>query len=254
MSYRMPLKLRSKGNFARSNRPTTMAQRMANINAQRAFVLSRSRAIARPIASTSAGMGARGSPEVKCFDVLPTTATAGLVGAVAGTEPGVGFGGMTELNDIQQGASVAQRLGNKIIMKSIAFKCELVASATTVVAGIRCMLVYDRQTNGAFPAIADLLQNQPAASTTALSDINIANKSRFLIIRDQYFDIDVSSAQHHFFAVYCKGRWETEFGASGNTIGDIKMGAVYFICYAVSSAGVGTIAIQNMKGRIRYYD
>lgn len=205
-------------------------------------------------ASTSASMGTKRSTEVKSFDVQPTGNTLGLVGAVGSGEPGAAFAGITELNCIPQGASVANRIGNKVMMKSVAFKTNLVASATTLVCGVRLMLVYDRQTNGAFPAIGDILQNQPAAATTAFSDINIANKNRFLIIRDQYFDFDVSQAQKRTVNLYCKGRWETEFGANAGNITDIKMGALYLVCYATSSAGVGTLTLGDAHSRIRYYD
>lgn len=205
-------------------------------------------------ASTSAGMGTKRSTEVKSFDVQPTTNTLTLVAGVGGTEPGVAFGGITELNCIPQGATVANRIGNKVMMKSVAFKANLVASATTLVLGARLMLVYDRQTNGAFPAIGDILQNQPAGATTAFSDINIANKNRFLILRDQYFDFDVSQAQKRTVNLYCKGRWETEFGANAGNITDIKMGALYLVLYATSSAGVGTCSLDGAHSRIRYYD
>ena len=68
---------------------------------------------------------------------------------------------------------MANRIGNKVIVKSVHARILISAApgaATQEVA--RVMLVYDRQPNGAFPAIGDILLDQPAG-TTNLQEISI---------------------------------------------------------------------------------
>lgn len=56
--------------------------------------------------------------------------------------------------------------------------------------GGRLLIVYDKQPNGAFPIISDILQSRDqtgAATTTYSSEINLDNRARFAIIRDMQF-------------------------------------------------------------------
>lgn len=195
-----------------------------------------------------------GLTEVKCCDmVLAAAANLGLLAAVAGTEPAAAYTGLTEVNLIGQGATVAQRIGNKVVMKSIQCTVQLGVIAAANSGSIRCMLVYDKQPNGAFPAITDVILDQPLGAATPLSGINIANKSRFQMIRDEYLALDSGMGLTKVLTWYCKGRWEVEFGANGGNIGDFRTGACYFICYYVTAI-VAPPQIQYLHTRIRYFD
>lgn len=194
--------------------------------------------------------------EVKSYDVTCTGAALQAVGAVAGAEPAAAFAGIVELNNITQGTTVAQRIGNKIIMKSLLLRTSIYAP-NTYIGEVRCLVVYDRQPNGAFPALQDLLYNQPAGALTNYSSVNIANKSRFLILRDKFYNMDAAQSLVHQVQFYIKGRWETEYGASSGppgVIGDQRTGALYFVAYVTYGGGVGAAAINNIQSRIRYYD
>jgi len=174
------------------------------------------------------------------------------IGAVAGTEPAGAYTGMTELNCVPQGATVANRIGNKIVIKSIHLKF-ITAQAATAMNAFRFMVIYDRQPNGAFPAITDILLDQPLGAANSLGSLNIANKSRFQVIRDQIHTADPGNGSTKIFSMYMKGRWETEFGTNTNTIGDFRTGAIYFICYYNYSA-VSVPVLTTPCCRIRYFD
>jgi len=191
--------------------------------------------------------------EVKSFDVVVAAANMVAAAAVAGTEPAAAYTGMTEINCMQQGATVAQRIGNKVVIKSVQAVIEFSSGAAAAVAGIRALLVYDKQPNGAFPALADILLDQPAGTGMALSSINIANKSRFQFIRDQYACIDPGVGQEFIMKIYCKGRWEVEFGSNTNTVGDIKTGAIYLIMF-YTRFGTSAPALSLCHTRVRYFD
>lgn len=194
------------------------------------------------------------SSEVKSFDVSLAAAVSVAAAAATGSEPAAAFTGITEINNMAQGATVANRIGNKVVVRSIQGRIALrsggVATATST---SRMLIVYDRQPNGAFPALADILLNQPAGVGNPLSSINIANKSRFLFIRDMLIDQNPGVNVAPSFSFYCKGRWEVDFGSSTNAIADMKTGAIYFIFF-YCDAVVAPPTLQASNFRVRYYD
>jgi len=192
--------------------------------------------------------------EVKSFDcVIAGTTALVAAGAVAADEPGNAFVGITELNCMVQGSTVATRIGNKIVMKSLHLRTSLHAPSTCA-AIARLMLVYDKQPNGAFPNLGAIILNEPGSSGTPYSGLNIANKSRFLMLRDQFYCFDGAAGLIHQVTMYVKGKWEGEFGASAGNIGDFRSGAMLLICYYTVISGAGAIYMDPGVCRIRYYD
>lgn len=201
----------------------------------------------------TAPLGLSGRPssqEVKSFDSSVAGGALPAIGAAVGAEPGVAFAGFTELNCIPQGATVANRIGNKVVCKSLHIKGTIYNNNTALLAVARLMVVYDKQPNGAFPAMADILVEQPAGAPLFYGSLNIANKSRFQVIRDGFYNLDSAQSNIHTFNLYCKGRWETEFGANAGTIGDFRTGAIYLIGIYANAI----VLLSNVACRVRYYD
>lgn len=191
-----------------------------------------------------------GLQEVKSFDSFVLGGGLPLIAAAAGAEPGAVFAGITELNCIQQGATVANRIGNKVVVKSIHLKITVFNSVLANLAGCRVAVIYDKQPNGAFPAIADILLEQPGGAPTYYGGLNIANKSRFMVLRDQFFNFDAAQSQIHTINWYMKGRFEVEYGANAGNIGDFRTGAIYLVAFYTSSV----VVFSQGACRIRYYD
>lgn len=218
------------------------------------YPTAQANAMAAIVARSNPSLSRASLQEVKCCDMnLAAAAALGLLAAVAGTEPAAAYTGLTEVNLVRQGATVAERIGNKIMIKSIQLTFELACVAAANQGMCRAMLIYDKQPNKAFPAIGDVILSQPGAVVHPLSGINIANKSRFQMIRDEYINMDSGTGLAQTRKWYCKGRWETEFGANGGTIGDINTGAMYFICYYLTAI-TAPPNVQYMAARVRYYD
>lgn len=214
-----------------------------------------------PMYATPTGVGMpRSSVEVKCFDLIVNNgaqATLGLIGAVAFTEPNVALAnGYTHLVLPIQGATVYNRVGNKVNVKSIRIRCTLCAGASANPCTVRTLVVYDRQANGAAPAIATILADANTGATTAVSDINIANRNRFYVIRDQIHALDMALCFTKNIDLYAKGNWPMEFSASAGNIGDITTGSFLFIVYTVNVFGAGPTYpnISNLHCRARYLD
>lgn len=251
---RLPAKLRGKAAFgAPPRRRYSMAERMGQINRNRALVMAVPRQL--PYASTSATVGRVSvrPNEVKSFDCVPITMNLTAVAAVLGTEPAAWATGLTCVNEVQQGATYFNRIGSKIVMKSIRLTMNLVTSANTVVTTCRTMLIYDRQPNAAFPLIADILSDS-AGTQTFSSGINMQNKSRFMVIRDQYNQMDAAQSLIHTVNLFCKGRWETEFKANNGTVGDIATGALLLLVFKGQQVGAGNVTAYDTTVRIRYFD
>jgi len=71
------------------------------------------------------------SQEVKTFDcmVTPPAANLPLVAAAASGEPGAAFVGITEINDVRQGAAFYNRIGSKIVIRSVELTGEVMSPA-----------------------------------------------------------------------------------------------------------------------------
>jgi len=84
--------------------------------------------------------------------------------------------------------------------------------------------------------------------------LNIANRSRFSIIRDDIRAMSFGSESIATYKTYAKGAWPVEYLASGGTIGDIATGAIHFIIASSNPGAALGVAISNSSIRIRYYD
>lgn len=193
--------------------------------------------------------------EVKSYDVQLCAAGGQLplLAAAAGAEPAAVWAGLTEVNCVRQDATVAGRIGNKIVMRSIHVRFSVNINAAANYGCARFMLVYDRQPNGAFPAITDILLDQPAGVARDFGGVNIANKSRWLVLRDQVKLFDQAQTVMHFMNWYCKCRLEVEFGGNAGTIADFRTGAVYLVAF-YNFVSAGNIAMYLPTCRVRFYD
>jgi len=192
--------------------------------------------------------------------VRDTLADPGLVAfpGPAGLTPGC-------LNQISCGTDYTQRVGRKILMKSLLmrFVAAIDPTANLNSGNVYRIIIYvDLQNNGAAPALADLLQIG-GATFSYLSPINLANRDRIKILYDQTLTCPAFNVTNAFgqpspmsFKVYLpKLNQETIYNTAGNPatplVTDINTGALMF-----------TIVSQNQDGgckwnayfRVRFVD
>nr|WAE42749.1 MAG: capsid protein [Cressdnaviricota sp.] len=158
-------------------------------------------------------------------------------------------GAIVLLNGMAPGSGASQHIGKEIIMKSIEFKAQGQNNYATS-GTARMLLVYDRQSNGATPAITDVLI---AATVQALR--NLDNRKRFKILMDYKCSMTgnaggVFSANHTF---YRRLRHPVEFNAGvAGTVADIISGAVFLI--TLGTQVNGSAITFGETTRIRYTD
>lgn len=166
-------------------------------------------------------------------------------------------GSIVLLATIAQGASVNQRIGKKVMLKSIQFRGFATADSTTTVAVGAFMIVYDKRPTGSVPAITDVLD-----SVAFQSFNNDANSGRFRILcrKELAFNGNNTTAgqqttnSEYPASLYQKINRPCVFKAAGTgAIGDIEEGALYLI--TVGNIAAGTADANLIGGfRTRFVD
>lgn len=235
------------------------AARLAAARASRSAVAVSTRGL--PAAGIQRLYGRPSTQEIKFFDCAVTSAAVGGLGLPtiatppSGGEPGVAFTGITELNCIPQGATSYNRIGTKVVIKSIKFSTSISMLGTAPTTGIvRWMLVYDRQPNGSFPAISSILSENISTVPGFYSGVNMGNRSRFLVLRDQLINFDADMFRTKAVSVYVRTNLETQFTSTTSTIGDITTGALYFVAFSTTAAAANYFDNFSTTCRIRYID
>jgi len=210
-------------------------------------------------------------PEIKSVDSAITTQLCMDASAPTTTT-------MYCFNMTTTGAGFWNRIGRKILLKSLNFKLRVMpntdgdASVGPDEDWITVMIVYDKQCNGLFPVNGDILQSvnsTGAGQTDSTSDINLNNRERFVILRRYFFNMTPYSWNGSAynapmlqdptqpFAVndYIKlNKLPTIYKseASPPTIGNISTGSLLLFCigkYPESPAWK-----IEFQARLRFYD
>jgi len=162
------------------------------------------------------------------------------------------------------GSDMNQRIGRKIIMKSIYIRgCIKRTPSINMVNAIvgpylgRMILVYDQQPNGAAIAASDVLDN-----VDSWSHLKLDNRDRFKILYDKEFALDswwldaptAGNWNRDTQAIkkYKKLNLEVIFSSSTGTIGDIQSGALWLIF--VGDRPLNDDAQFFLRTRVRYVD
>lgn len=185
---------------------------------------------------------------------------------------------ITCVNLVQVGSSMFNRIGRKIEMRSVRMNAYMITAPVTRATVFpdfgRVMIVYDRQTNGAFPAIADILQDTEQSgtnSTTAQSGLNMNNRERFVTIMDKRITIPQATATAGVLTNVFPNAQElpakfnefrklrgltTHFKADSNpaVIGDVATGGLYVISFASNQASGTELFSLDWNLRLKYTD
>lgn len=227
-----------------------------NLSRFRAITAGR-RTMGLPASRGFRPLGLRGTGEKKVIDVAAGTIQINTTGS------------FNLLNGCVQGSDYSNRIGRKIVMRSLyirgfAFPEPSATAANSPSQQARMIIFLDSQPNGAAPAVTDLLN-----SATPASQLNLNNRDRFRVLRDQTF---VFGPQVYAVSAtaaptvtgtpsvadvncYVKMGHETIFNAgNAGTIGDINSGALYMFWIGSVTAGTGQDANAFVSSRVRFLD
>lgn len=159
-------------------------------------------------------MRVRYSPEVK---YIVNNATATNI---------VDTGTWVLLNGLTQGITQSTRLGSQITVTSINFR-GFMANIHAGPAIVRAILLVDKVPQQATFSLADLLFNSANALT---SNINMANRERFLVIFDKVFTFnDTGATEIQTFSFREKFGFKAQYNANNGTIADITKNAFFLL-------------------------
>lgn len=165
------------------------------------------------------------------------------------------------MNTVAQGASVNQRVGKKIQLKSIQLRGIVNSDTTTVISQYTCCIIRDSRPTGALPAITDIF-----VTISPLSMLNDANSARFSVIwrhdgmligENITSGVNLNPSLAHNVNEYIKIRKahkQVVYKAAGTgAIADIDEGAFYFVAFGGNAAGTAD-GVGNFNCRTRYWD
>lgn len=166
------------------------------------------------------------------------------------------------LNGLTRGSDAeGNRIGRNYTIRSIQWRLPVLneANISLTCVPLRFLIVWDKDPNGALPALTDVLD---AARTCAM--VNMNNKARFDIVHSEYFHPSadssggaaVASANQVGFALegYQKLKLRTTCNnGNAGTIADIQHGALYAVIFSEITAGTTDWDV-NGYFRIRYED
>lgn len=176
------------------------------------------------------------------------------------------------LNFPVQGSAPYNRVGSKLMNKSIRIRFQIVPVATNASTDfLRVILFYDRQTNGSAPAWADLIKSTTSAAATAsncLDGINMDNRERFKVLRDQQIQwptytytggvisapgvISDTPPNNQIQDWYVKLHGlETHYKATAGAVGDIATGGLFLIATCLGNDATAAIVYS---ARLRFDD
>lgn len=219
----------------------------------------------RPVSNTALQRAA--AQEIKSVDVVNPNGTG-----VAGVWTLNTTATITALNLITSGSASWQRVGRKVHLKSVHIRGYVnIGNPVAQEDYGRMMVVYDKQPNGALPTIQDILLDQINSGTDVslsqrLSGINLNNRDRFEILRDQQFWLPPTANTSFTLApgvafpmtikmfIDLKGR-ETTYRAdsSPGVIGDISTGSLLLITFGNYASGTEGYNLA-LTSRVRFYD
>lgn len=183
----------------------------------------------------------------------------------------------TCLNLVRVGSGEVNRIGRKIQMKYLYITGDVETIRTQADDDMcRIMVVYDRQSNGATPAIADIVrsvyQDGTTTSSSAMDHLNLDNASRFLVLMDKRIYLPSmtwtagvvtnggslnTGGSNFIIKKFIKLRnLETQFKADSNpaVIGDIATGALWLITWAANKAAGAEGYELDLGIRLRFCD
>lgn len=162
-------------------------------------------------------------------------------------------------NGVAQGTDFTNRVGRKVIVKSIHVKYFIGATFTADGATgdiIRYMLVWDYQANGALASASDIL-----TTTDSLSGINLTNRDRFKVLYDKRHVMEAvdynagtivaGNGRPVFAQRYMRVNMPMIFGGTAATIGSIQTGSLVLLVLSANSSTAWSIA-SNI--RVRFSD
>lgn len=158
------------------------------------------------------------------------------------------------LNPMVGGNTVQQRVGIKVVMKSVLIRATIGwngGQTTSAPSQVRFVVVFDKQANGSVAGRTDVFQD----GTYCNSPIQVANAERFVVLADEFSQIGDNGQFCVTWECFRKMNLEVIYGDSTATVP--RTGALLLFVAANSLSSDVTTAhfpLVEFYSRIRYTD
>lgn len=162
--------------------------------------------------------------------------------------------GITLINPVSQGDQGDQYVGRQLMMKNLNFRFEIFPdSASSGGNGtyFRVLLIYDRDTNGALPAVTDIM-----TVDDEIAYMNLNNTDRFVTIYDKMKNWQPFAENHTvMFRGNIKLHHIMKFKGATGTIANITQGGIYLLfAQGGNYDSTGLTPLLYWRSRIRFTD
>ncbi len=151
---------------------------------------------------------------------------------------------------VAQGDTKSSRSGNSIRLKSIQWKAIFKIDASAVATYCRCMIVLDRQVNGATFAIGDLVEDA-SISDFMVSPRDTDNANRFSILWDRLVPLNISGNQTASFSMRKKLNYVVNFDGTTAAVTDLTSNGIFLV---IASDEATNAPLITDFCRIRFVD
>jgi len=159
-------------------------------------------------------------------------------------------GSVTMLNGIAPGTGISQRIGRKIVIRSVYIRGHSrTGVAQTVPQLARMILVWDKQPNSVLATTDQIL-----TTINARSQLNLDNRDRFSILADwqrTIADTD-GGTQGYPIKLYKKCNLVTVYDGDDALIDSISSGALLLVLVGDQPTGTNTNPVFYLTVRVRY--
>lgn len=143
---------------------------------------------------------------------------------------------LTFINGVAQGDDSNNREGNATFNKMVTIKGRVNPNTSTTLQHVRLIVLYDKQSNGAAPAIADILEQ--STNVDSMRFWNSRARYRFLV--DKTFSVGPQGGKNFKFVK--KVRQYTKYGtATTGAISNVVKGSIYVVQLSDAAASTPTI-------------
>lgn len=156
---------------------------------------------------------------------------------------------ITQLTNVPQGDSSQSRDGSQLKITRNVLRYSICGGAVADTL-VRCMLVHDKQTNGAIYAIADLLQDSSVIDIIN-SPLNLDNKYRFRVLYDKVHKLSNASQNAIAVSKVLNLSQRIRFDGTDTSITDLTSSSLSFVMCSNQGASPPNLALFN---RLRFVD
>ncbi len=154
-------------------------------------------------------------------------------------------GSFLDLVQISQGDDDNNRHGLQVTMRSIAMRFHVAIGNQD--SCLRVILLVDKQSNGAVPTVADVLQITTGGTDVVTTPTNNDNKKRFTILSDRVRILINGHSDLLCFPLRKKLTHKIRFDGVGQAIDDVVSGAVFLLLLSdqTTVANAPTVAVTS---------